>query len=180
MHMALPIRRSVAVATAAALLAGGLLVTITAQAGGSRTVRVTGTETFVPNAKVMATLKFAPGPLSVASGTDVTWSDQTGDPHTISVVAASDVPATVDDVFACPVCGPIVNSHVDFSTDPPTVIAFVLGGGPDGTAGFDGVGDSLLLVPNGTASTTVTAPAGSTLHYICAIHPWMQGTIDVH
>jgi plastocyanin len=178
--MALPIRRSVAVATAGALIAGGLLVTITAQAGGSRTVRVTGAETFVPNAKVMATLKFAPGPLDVRSGTTVTWSDQTGDPHTISVVAASDVPATIDDVFACPVCGPIVAGHVDFSTNPPTLIALVLGGGPDGTAGFDGVGDSLLLVPNGTASTKVTAPPGSTLHYICAIHPWMQGTIDVH
>jgi plastocyanin len=180
MHVFAPFRRSVAVATATAVVASWLLVTVTAQAGDTRTVRVTGTETFVPNAKIMATLKFTPGPLDVASGTTVTWADETGDPHTISVVAAADVPATVEDVFACPVCGPIVNSHVDFSTNPPTLIAFVLGGGPDGTAGFDGVGDSLLLVPDGTATATITAPAGSTLQYICAIHPWMQGSIDVH
>jgi len=25
----------------------------------------------------------------------------------------------------------------------------------------------------------VTAPAGTTLFYICAIHPWMQGIINV-
>jgi plastocyanin len=180
MRAAKPFRRSVSVVAAMAVVTGGLLVTVAAQAGGSRTVRVTGTETFVPNAKVMATLRFAPGPLDVASGTRVTWSDETGDPHTISVVAAADVPATIDAVFACPVCGPIVAGHIDLSTNPPTLIAPVLGGGPDGTAGFDGVGDSLLLAPGGTASATITAPAGSTLHYICAIHPWMQGTIDVH
>jgi plastocyanin len=164
MRAAKPFRRSVSVVAAMAVVTGGLLVTVAAQAGGSR----------------MATLRFAPGPLDVASGTRVTWSDETGDPHTISVVAAADVPATIDAVFACPVCGPIVAGHIDLSTNPPTLIAPVLGGGPDGTAGFDGVGDSLLLAPGGTASATITAPAGSTLHYICAIHPWMQGTIDVH
>jgi len=26
----------------------------------------------------------------------------------------------------------------------------------------------------------VTAPAGATLHYLCAIHPWMIGSIAVH
>jgi hypothetical protein len=28
-------------------------------------------------------------------------------------------------------------------------------------------------------SIKVTAPAGTTLHFICAVHPWMQGTLKV-
>jgi hypothetical protein len=54
------------------------------------------------------------------------------------------------------------------------------------------VGDSILVAPQGasfptttggvvgdTASAVVSAPSGSTLHYICALHPWMQATIKV-
>jgi len=173
-------RRSVAVAVAAALVAASVVAVITAQAGESRAVRVTGTESFVPNAKVMATFRFAPGPLDVRSGDTVTWSDDTGDLHTMSVVAGGDLPTTIEEVFACPVCGPILAGHFDLSSFPPTLITPVLGGGADGTAGFDGVGDSKVLFPGGSASAVITAPAGSTLHYLCAIHPWMQGTITVH
>lgn len=180
MREVLLFRRSAVVAVAAALVAGGVLVAITAQAGESRAVRVTGTESFVPNAKVMATFRFGPGPLDVHSGDTVTWSDDTGDLHTISVVARGDLPATIEEVFSCPVCGPILAGHFDLSTFPPTLITPVLGGGADGTAGFDGVGDSKVLFPGGSASAAITAPAGSTLHYLCAIHPWMQGTINVH
>ena len=179
MRVVLPVRRSAAVAVAAALLTGAVFFAITVQAGESRAVRVTGTESFVPNAKVMATLRFAPGPLVVRSGDSVTWSDETGDIHTISVVAGGDLPATIEEVFACPVCGPILAGHFDFSTNPPTLITPILGGGADGTAGFDGPGDSRFLFPGGSTSARITAPAGSTLHYMCAIHPWMQGTISV-
>jgi len=178
-RVVLPVRRSVAVAVAAALVAGAVFFALTAQAGESRAVGVTGTESFVPNAKVMATLRFAPGPLEVRSGETVTWSDETGDIHTISVVAGGDLPTTIDEVFACPVCGPILAGHFDFSTNPPTLITPILGGGADGTAGFDGAGDSKFLFPGGSTSAKITAAAGSTLHYLCAIHPWMQGTIDV-
>jgi plastocyanin len=173
------VRRSVVLGMAGALALSSALFGSTALAGDSRAVRVTGTETFVPNAKIMATLRFNPGPLSVRSGETVTWTDETNDGHTISVVDAGDVPATIQDVFACPVCGGILAGHFNFSTSPPTITP-VLGGGADGTAGFDGAGDSLALSPLGTVSAVITAPAGSTLHYICAIHPWMQGTISVH
>ena len=41
------------------------------------TVKILGDEQFVPNAMIMATFKFAPGPLSATSGASVTW-DNTG------------------------------------------------------------------------------------------------------
>jgi hypothetical protein len=33
--------------------------------------------------------------------------------------------------------------------------------------------------PGGTVEQVVTAKAGTTLYFMCAIHPWMQGSIKV-
>jgi hypothetical protein len=49
----------------------------------------------------------------------------------------------------------------------------------DGEFGLDGPGDSLFFAPGGKISATVTAPAGTRLRFVCAIHPWMQGRIKV-
>jgi plastocyanin len=141
---------------------------------GDRTVRIMGDERFVPNAMIQATLRFSPGPIIVDSGDTVTWPNLTDDPHTITIVDAADVPTSIEDVFMCAACGAAVAGH--FATNPPTV---VLGGGADGTAGLDGAGDSLLVGPDGTISAPVTAPSGTRLDYLCAIHPWMIGSIDV-
>jgi hypothetical protein len=93
---------------------------------------VTGTEGFVPNAKIMATFHFGPGPLDVKTGDVVTWSDETGDLHTMSVVAGGDVPSTIEDVFTCQACGPFLAGHFDLSAVPPTLKTPILGGGPTG------------------------------------------------
>lgn len=59
-------------------------------------------------------------------------------------------------------------------------------------ARLDSNGDSLLvtemsagypstlgsLIPD-TVSAVITAPEGTTLSYVCAIHPWMNGEIQV-
>jgi plastocyanin len=149
-----------------------------ASAGPARTVQIIGDEQFVPNAVVMVTLRFSPGPLSVASGDSVTWTNGTDEPHTITIVDAADVPTSIDDVFGCTApggpCFPALVGHL--ATNPPTI---VLGGGADGAAGLDGVGDSLLVFPGGAISAPVTAAAGTTLNYLCAIHPWMIGSIAV-
>jgi plastocyanin len=169
-------RRSAILIGLAGLLSLALAGSVSA--GPARTVRIIGAERFVPNAMIQATLRFAPGPLTVDSGDNVTWTNQTDEPHTITIVAAADVPTSVDDVFGCGAPGaPCFAALVGHTTNPPT---FVLGGGADGTAGLDGVGDSLLVFPGGTISAPVTASAGTTLHYLCAIHPWMIGSIAVH
>ena len=56
---------------------------------------------------------------------------------------------------------------------------WVLNKGPEG---FDEEGDSLALAPKGphkSGTVVISAPAGTTLYYMCAIHPWMQGKIVV-
>lgn len=171
------------------LFAFALLATLglgsAGSAGPDRTVNIAGEEQFVPNAMIMATLRFSPGPISVASGDTITWVNKTDEPHTITIVAPEDVPTSLGEVFTCGAPGgPCYAALVGhFSTTPPTL---VLGGGADGTAGLDGVGDSLLVFqenpnPNlpSTVSAKVTAPSGTTLNYLCALHPWMIGSITV-
>jgi plastocyanin len=168
------VRRFV-VSVAVVALLGAWTVGV-ADANRDRTVRVIGSEQFVPNAKVMATFRFAPGPLSVKSGDTVRWVSYTPeDPHTISVVAQADLPTSVAQVFGCAVCSIILAGHFPNGfNNPPVPVLNV------GSPGLDAVGDSLLLAPGGSVSAVISAPAGSTLHYLCAIHPWMQGTISVH
>ena len=40
-------------------------------------------------------------------------------------------------------------------------------------------GDSIVSIPGRIIPVQVTAPAGTVLHFMCVIHPWMQGEIIV-
>jgi plastocyanin len=130
----------------------------------------------------MATLKFSPGHIVVTSGETLTFQhdDATQDPHTLSIVNAADVPATIDDVFSCGEPGTVCD-------DVFQAVGQALGGEPTGSqfvnisggSGLDGRLDTIFLLPGDSVSATVTAPSGSTLYFICAIHAWMQGTITV-
>jgi plastocyanin len=138
-----------------------------------KTVRTTGDEKFVPNAMIQATLRFTPGMIRVSSGDVVTWvhDDQTPAPHTVTIV--EELPATIEEVFGCGApgepCGDALAGH---SVGP----TFVLNAG---APGLDAPGDSLLFFDDGSISAPVSAPTGSRLLYLCAIHPWMQGEINV-
>jgi plastocyanin len=127
----------------------------------------------------MATLKFAPGNITVTSGETITFvhDDKTQDPHTLTIVNESDVPSTIDDVFNCGEPGTVCDQVFEqFPQGPPDPGFYNLGGGG---AGLDAPLDTLLIAPGSQASATVTAPSGTVLHFICVIHPWMQGTITV-
>jgi plastocyanin len=139
---------------------------------GTAVVRTQGDESFQPNAFIMSTLKFSPGHATTSTGSTMTWvhADQTPDPHTVSIVQASDLPRDIEDVFECEVCGEIFAAHEEGGFHPVVDV---------GAPGLDQPGDSLFLPPGGTISAVISAPAGTTLHYLCAIHPWMQGSITV-
>lgn len=147
-----------------------------AGAGSSKTIKTTGDESFVPNAKVMATLKFAPGQATVQSGDELTWQhgDKTEAPHTVSIVDAADVPDSIEAVFECQVCNEIGEAHFGPGFGGPFTPVV-----NEGAAGFDQPGDSVFFEPGGGFTMTISATSGSTLSYVCAIHPWMQGTIKV-
>jgi plastocyanin len=136
-------------------------------------IRTTGDERVVPNAMVQATLRFTPGMIKVASGDELTWTHDDGAtaPHTATIV--EEFPeSTLDAIFGCgspgEPCAEALAAHGIFG---PVVNT--------GAPGLDGPGDSLLFFDDTSISAAVTAPAGTTLKYLCAIHPWMQGKIVV-
>src|SRR2546425_12303763 len=94
--------RRLLVLTASALVALTTSVVLSS-ADVARNVTIMGTEHFVPNAVINADFRFSPGPLSVKSGATVTWQNTitSPDPHTISIVPAALLPASVADVFNC-------------------------------------------------------------------------------
>lgn len=146
--------------------------------GAGHAVATQGATTFEPNSNITSTLRFGTGRIVVASGDQVRWvhRDADPDPHTITVVRASEVPETVGEVFAgeCASCEHASEGHFG-------------GGGfvrkvedeDDVEFGLDGPGDSLWLDPGSKVTATVSAPAGTRLNYICIIHPWMIGKIKV-
>jgi plastocyanin len=164
------------------VLAAVLLMTLSIDVGAgasTSTVAVRGGEQFVPNALIQSTFRFSPGPISVSQGQTVTWVDEdqtANEPHTVTIVDETDLPTTVEEVFECgapdEVCGEAIDAHISGN-------AQVLDPGGDG---LNAPGDSLLFAfdaEHSSISAQVTAPAGTKLFYLCAIHPWMQGSITV-
>ena len=149
---------------------------------------IKGGDSFKPNAFIKNTLHFVPGTITVRSGGTVTLTNTTTEPHTLSLVKRTDVPRTVAQVNSCEmaaagtVCNTLARAHGVDPTGPPPQ-------GPPpkplvdvGGAGFDQPGDSTFIAPKGAGGPTtlkVTAKPGTTLYFICAIHPWMNGRIFV-
>jgi plastocyanin len=171
-----PLRRwSRRLAVLAALSLAALTLMTAASGATDKTVRTQGDESFVPNSKIMATLKFTPGHVVVNSGDTLTLehADKSDEPHTLTIVDADEVPTTIEEVFECPVCQEAFGTF----TGEPTTSLFL--NAPGTGPGIDGRLDTLFVLPGGSASAQVTAPAGTTLPYLCIIHPWMQGEIVV-
>jgi hypothetical protein len=105
-------------------------------------------------------------------------------PHTFSVVAKKDEPRTPKQLNECPICQKIAQ---EFGVDPnsnseaPPAHLFTEDGVAADSANFDKPGDSAFIGPNvgDSADLTITAKKGTTLYFMCAIHPWMQAKVIV-
>jgi plastocyanin len=148
------------------------------------TVKSLGNETFVRSGGfykgALATLRWSRLTITVKSGDSVTFehADKTQDPHTVTIATTKAQLPTDFDEAAPPTCKPCaVAAKHGGGNGPPK--HWVLNAGKPG---LDTLGDSIALAPKGphkTATVVVSAPAGTTLYYVCAIHPWMQGEIKV-
>jgi plastocyanin len=145
-------------------------------------VEINGTESIKPNAYLKIGFHFTPGTIPIRSGGTITLTNNTPDPHSLSLVKASQVPHTAKQDENCAACFAIAKSHGINFEGPPTV-------GPPpirlvdvGAAGFDTPGDSAVIGPKGRGgpvSFKVTARPGTILNFICFFHPWMQGRFVV-
>jgi plastocyanin len=157
-----------------AVVAGALvfLVAMTLAAGAARprVVEIVGDEEFVPNQLIESDFRFDPGMIRVRPGGEVRWRNTTDDEHTVTIVAAEDVPQDFDEVFECRDPGGVCRAALDahFSSDPPVRVLNA------GAPGLDAPGDS-LLIEDESVSAIVSAPAGSVLSYVCAVQPVHAG-----
>jgi len=178
-----------AVASIAALTVGQ------ASASTPATVDIVGQEDLgAPSGEVFY---FKQGRIAVHRDATVVWKNETPAPHSITIVEKEQVPQTLAQTMGCTICENFLGAHAPTigpeGPVPPFVAALdafkVSGATP---ARLDSDGDSLVVAGQGTAypdtlggmigdsvSAVITAPEGTTLSYVCALHPWMQGEIEV-
>ena len=117
----------------------------------------------------------------IKSGATVTLRDKSEDnqPHSLSLIKK--LPKTPAQIMGCEACGPLMAAH---EANPETGAVgkpVVEAGGEGFDTGGDktAAGDSIYLPPKGKVTFKVTAAKGSTLNFVCAVHPWMLGKIKV-
>ena len=143
------------------------------------------------------TMEFAKGKMKFAGPGSVTVGDQLEivnntnpkqlGPHTFTLVTKGSLPKTPKARQTCfapkHICLAIAIWH-GFNPKTERITKDLVKAGPAGwsTAGnaTSKKGDSWFTEKKGeTFSQEVTAEADSTLYYICAVHPFMQGKVDV-
>ena len=167
----------------AALILTAVATPASAAPAPAATVEVRGGDILQPGQFIKNNFRFVPRRI-VSSGDVVRWvdRDRSADaPHTITIADRADLPQNIPQLDACyapdGLCTETIEAHDPLSDFQPPFDFRVVRGGP----GLDRRGDSLLFAGPFAQSirARVTAPAGSTLFYLCVIHPWMQGRITV-
>jgi hypothetical protein len=105
-------------------------------------------------------------------------------PHTFTIVAKKDAPKTGLQVVNCRICFQLAKAHgADPNSDAPPKFPFLENGVGQATPpSVDLPGDSGVTGPGKKGEhieLTVTAAPGTKLYFMCLIHPWMQGEVDV-
>lgn len=161
---------AVALSASAATSAGATAAT---PAPTKQKLAIVGRSAFKINKLAFDNQRFSKSVVRISSGGTIRLTNRakTQDPHTISLVKKSQLPKSFD----CDVCGEIFAAHGAGDPNGGLVNPVVDVGAP----GYDQPGDSTFVAPHARVSFKVTAPAGTTLHFMCAIHSWMQGRIKV-
>ncbi len=172
----------VAVPGLALLIAAAVVVPATAQPSASATVRLNtiGGVTLKINGYIKDSMRFSKNSISANRGDRIVLTDKTKQPHSFSVVRRGQLPRRlrqIDGCFENGPCGALAVQHGAINPDtgeeqePTTPLVNA------GRAGFNQPGDSVLIPPGGRAAVTVSG--SNDMYYLCAIHPWMQGKVDV-
>jgi len=181
-------RKFVVGATALALTASGTGAAVaakTAAAPKKATVNAVQKVQFKVNRYVKDALRWQKDVYQIKSGGTLTIVNKAQDgPHTFSIVAKKDLPRTTKQMNQCSVCQQIGQEFgiTDPNSEAPPAHNYTENGvAQDAPANFDKPGDNVFVGPNvgDKATATITAKKGTTLYFMCAIHPWMQGKVIV-
>ncbi len=138
----------------------------------------------VPNKYFQDDMRFSPGVIHVKSGDSITFEfgSKQMEPHTLTIVPKSALPRTAEQAEQCAACryatGHLKNPKAEPGPGNP-IVHWILN---KGRPGLDTVGDSVAIQEPGkhqSVTIQVTADPGTTLYFLCAVHPWMQGKIVV-
>jgi len=177
------IRRGIVVALVAAIVAAVPAALAAKRAPARATVTAVHRPDLKPNRELgqIDELRWLPARTRIKSGGRLTLRNLTrgqapGIPnelHNFSIVTSRQVPRTQLQSLDCRICREINDRHdFDDATGRPRIAVV-----NRGRKGIDRAGDSVAF--SGTRRAKVTARPGRTLPFICAVHPWMQGKLEV-
>jgi hypothetical protein len=181
--------RALALAVSAAALTAA--VGGSSLAGAAETAVATGKTDVISIELTKGKLKFV-GPETVTVGDQLEIVNETNPkqvgPHTFSLVTKGSIPKTKKAMGTCftpkKICFAIAQWH-GFNPKTEKITKNPAKAGPAGwsTAGnaTGKKGDSWFTgeKKGGSFSQEVTAEPGTTLYYVCAVHPWMHGQVKV-
>ena len=159
----------------AAALASLILAAPALAAPKANTITAIGGMKVKANGYVQDDQRWDADKYTVKSGATVTLRDKStmGQPHTLSLIPK--LPKGDKAIMECKACGPPTEAH---EANPETMeVGKTLV--EAGAAGFDTAGDSIFLPPKGKVTFKVTAAKGTTLTFVCAVHPWMLARLKV-
>ena len=165
----------------AVVIAAAVAIPALAQSGPQRaTLKAVGKVSFKANAYVKDGMHFNKDAVVIRRGGKLTLADDTKQGHTFSLVKKGQIPGTMRQMENCFGKGPCddlavahgaINPDTGEEQEPTTPLVNV------GAPGFNQPGDSILMRPGGKVKVDVTG--AKDLYYLCAIHPWMLGKVDV-
>jgi hypothetical protein len=177
---------AVAVAALVALGATGVATASAKKAPAKVTIKSKTSFKFKANRYIQDGLRWAKDSYVVRPGgtLHVVNGDGSEGPHTFTILAKKDVPKNAKTLFNCKACNKLTQAHgADPNTEAPPKFPFLENGiGQLTVPSIDRPGDSGLI---GTGKKgdhvdfKVTAKKGTTLYFICLIHPWMQSKVEV-
>ena len=170
-----------------------LVVVSPAYAGAGRTINIVGQDAIWggPNTYISSTYVFGTGPVFVRSGTIVMLHDTTQDIHSLTLTFARDLPSSAEAALSCG-SSP---SDICSTAAGPGMAALgagdvcVMAGAP-AAGGLSAAapcqlstpfnaptpnGDEVVISPGQTLYLLISGAPGTVLHFMCIIHPWMQG-----
>ncbi len=172
----MPHRRVQLTAVTALALIGAAVIPAVAATPRNATLTAKGGTVFKPNRFIGDGMRFGRDVTAIKSRGTLTIKNRTREPHTFSIVRRSQVPRTARQAERCTVCQLLGRAHgIPENGEGPPTIPLV----DTGARGFNQPGDSVVLGPRQRVRAKITARSGRTLHFICAIHPWMLGKVAV-
>ncbi|MGZ6267975.1 MAG: cupredoxin domain-containing protein [Candidatus Limnocylindrales bacterium] len=150
------------------------------------TIKVSQKLIMKPNRYIQDGLRWDKDAYNIRSGgtLHIVNTVATEGPHTFTVVKKKDLPRTAAQTVNCKICNTIAAAHgADPQSNGPPKFQYLENGvGQNTPPNVDRPGDSGVTGPGQRGESIdlkVTAKKGTTLYFMCIIHPWMQAKVIV-